>query len=222
MSKFNRIGIAPSMLSADFGHLIDDIRRIEDEADFLHVDVMDGHYVPNISFGLPVIRSIRPQTEIVFDVHLMITNPLDFLDQFAEAGADMITFHVETVDDPAEAIYRIHGLGKKAGISIHPDTDIESIFPYLPDLDLVLIMSVYPGFGGQKFMPAALDRIRAVRGQLDSIGSSALIAVDGGISEKTAPDVIAAGATVLVAGSSVFGDADPEQAIRRLRSCGGL
>lgn len=221
MEKKKTVSIAPSILSADFGHLMDDINKVESEADFLHIDVMDGHYVPNISFGIPIIRSIRPNTALIFDVHLMITNPLDFLTAFAAAGSDMITFHVETVDDPADVIRKIHALGKKAGISVHPDTDIQAIFPFLPDLELVLIMSVYPGFGGQSFLPAALDRIRAVRNALDAIGSHALLSVDGGISDNTALSAREAGATLLVAGNAVFGDKDPAEAIRRMKECAG-
>ena len=221
MEKKKTVSVAPSILSADFGHLMKDIKKVEREADFLHIDVMDGHYVPNISFGVPIIRSIRPNTDLIFDVHLMITNPLAFLEAFAAAGSDIITFHVETVDDPAEVIRRIHTLGKKAGISIHPDTDVHAIFPFLADIDLVLIMSVYPGFGGQSFLPAALGRIRAVREALDAIGSPALISVDGGIADSTAPSVIEAGATLLVAGNAVFGDKDPAEAIRRMKECAG-
>ena len=221
MDKRKTISVAPSILSADFGHLMDDIKKVESEADFLHIDVMDGHYVPNISFGIPIIRSIRPNTDLIFDVHLMITNPLDYLEAFAAAGSDIITFHVETVDDPADVIRRIHALGRKAGISIHPDTDIHAIFPFLSDLDLVLIMSVYPGFGGQSFLPDALGRIRAVREALDAIGSNAILSVDGGIAERTAPSVMEAGATLLVTGNAVFGDKDPAEAIRRIKECAG-
>ncbi len=221
MEKTDVVKIAPSILSADFGYLLDDIKKIENDADMLHIDVMDGHYVPNISFGMPIISSIRSRTNMIFDVHLMITNPLAYLEAFAKAGADIITFHIETVDDPADVIRKIHALGKKAGISVHPDTDVRSIFPYLPDLELVLIMSVYPGFGGQSFMPGALDRIRSVRNELDAIGSDAVLSVDGGIADLTAPPVCAAGATMLVAGNAVFGDKDPAEAIRRMKECAG-
>jgi len=221
MMETKTVQVAPSILSADFGHLMDDIKKIESETDILHIDVMDGHYVPNISFGIPIIKSIRSQTAIRFDVHLMITNPLDFIEAFARAGADIITFHIETVDDPADVIKKIHALGKKAGISIHPDTEIHDIFPFLGDVDLVLIMSVYPGFGGQIFMPGAPGRIRAVRDELDVIGSGAMLSVDGGISEVTAHAAIEAGATILVAGNAVFGDIVPADAIRRIKKCAG-
>jgi len=212
------VQVAPSILAADFGNLIAEIRKVENETDILHIDVMDGHFVPNISFGIPIIKSIRSRTDLQFDVHLMITNPQDYIRAFSEAGADIITFHIETVPDPAPLILVIHSLGKKAGISIHPDTPVERVFPYLPDLDLVLIMSVYPGFGGQSFMAEAPARIRAVRDEMDRIGSGAYLSVDGGVTEKTAPVILSSGATLLVAGSAVFGDPNPEEAIRRLKN----
>ena len=212
------IQIAPSILSADFGNLLADIRKIEKDTDILHIDVMDGHFVPNISFGIPIIKSIRSRTDLQFDVHLMITNPEEYIRAFSEAGADIVTFHIETVQDPASMIRMIHGLGKKAGISLNPDTAVETLFPFLPDLDLVLIMSVYPGFGGQSFMAEAPARIRAVRDELDRIGSNAWLSVDGGVSDKTAPVIISSGATLLVAGSAVFGDPNPEEAMTRLKN----
>ncbi len=212
------IQVAPSILAADFGNLLADIRKIENDTDILHIDVMDGHYVPNISFGVPIIKSIRSRTDLQFDVHLMITNPEEFIRIFAEAGADIITFHIETVKDPASVIRMIHSLGKKAGISVHPDTPVEQCFPFLSDLELVLIMSVYPGFGGQSFMEKAPARIRTVRDELDRIGSNAWLSVDGGVSEKTAPVILSSGATLLVAGSAVFGDPKPEDAIKRLKN----
>jgi ribulose-phosphate 3-epimerase len=212
------IQVAPSILAADFGNLLADIRKIENDTDILHIDVMDGHYVPNISFGVPIIKSIRSRTDLLFDVHLMITNPEEYIRIFSEAGADIVTFHIETVEDPASIIRMIHSLGKKAGISVHPDTPVEKMFPFLPDLELVLIMSVYPGFGGQSFMEEAPARIRAVKNELDRIGSNAWLSVDGGVSEKTAPVILSSGATLLVAGSAVFGDPNPEDAIKRLKN----
>ena len=219
MGKNSELYIAPSILAADFGHLTDSIKQIESVSDYLHIDVMDGHYVPNISIGVPVIQSIRSQTSLPFDVHLMITNPLAFIVPFAEAGADLISFHIETVDDPLEVINRIHASGKRAGIAIHPDTDMEDAFPYLHAVDLVLVMSVRPGFGGQKFMNEAISRIASVRERLDSCNETALLSVDGGINEMTAPLVTQAGANHLVMGNSVFGAEDPVEAIRRIRSC---
>lgn len=214
------IQVAPSILAADFGNLLADIRKIEKETDILHIDVMDGHFVPNISFGVPIIKSIRSATGLKFDVHLMITNPEEYIRIFAEAGADLLTFHIEAAEDPAALIRMIHSLGRKAGISVHPDTPVEKIFPYLPDLDLVLIMSVYPGFGGQSFLEEAPARIRTVREEMDRIGSNAWLSVDGGVTEKTAPLILSSGATLLVAGSAVFGDPNPEDAIRRLKMSG--
>ena len=221
MERSKTVKVSPSILAADFGYLADEIKKIEKEVNFLHIDVMDGHYVPNISFGIPIIHSIRPLTDLLFDVHLMITNPQDLIEPFAKAGADIITFHIETTNEPAKLIHKIHSLGKKAGISVHPDTDIQSIFPYLPEVDIVLIMSVYPGFGGQKFLSTAPDRIRAVRKELGNIGSSALLSVDGGISDITASIAVEAGATLLVTGNTVFADPDPAEAIRRLKRCAG-
>ncbi|MBP5491747.1 MAG: ribulose-phosphate 3-epimerase [Clostridiales bacterium] len=211
--------VAPSILSADFGHLADEIKQVEGDTTFLHIDVMDGHYVPNITFGIPVIQSIRKQTNLIFDVHLMITNPLDFIEVFAKSGADMITFHIETVDDPDEAIDKIHALGKRAGMSIHPDTPIEKILPYVAKCDLILIMSVRPGFGGQSFMEESLDRIAAVRKAADESGKDIIISVDGGICTKTAARVAKAGANYLVAGSAVFSNDDHAAAIKELLKC---
>ncbi|MBO4926856.1 MAG: ribulose-phosphate 3-epimerase [Clostridiales bacterium] len=211
--------IAPSILAADFGHLYEEIKKVEAATSFLHIDVMDGHYVPNITFGVPVVESIRKGTNMVFDVHLMVTNPMDFFEPFAKAGADMLTFHVETVDDPVEAIGKVRKLGKRVGISIHPDTPIEKVLPYAPMCDLVLIMSVRPGFGGQHFMEEALARIAAVRKVIDEAVSDTIISVDGGICDKTAPRVVSAGANYLVAGSAVFSKDDHAAAVRELLSC---
>ncbi len=211
--------INPSILSADFGHLADEIAKVEEHTTYLHIDVMDGHYVPNITFGVPVVKAIRPESNLIFDVHLMIENPMKFIDSFAEAGADMITFHVETVEDPYPVIEKIHSLGKRAGMSIHPDTPIEKILPYVEACDLILVMSVRPGFGGQHFMEESLDRIAAVRKVVDEKNLDTIISVDGGICTDTIARVVRAGANLLVAGSAVFSNDDHAKAIEELRAC---
>ncbi len=212
--------ISPSLLAADFSRLEQDIKIIEPHAEWLHLDVMDGHFVPNISFGVPVICSLRKITDLFFDVHLMISHPLQYVEAFVKAGADMICFHVECEDDPAEVIKKIHDTGKKAGIAISPDTDVSAIAPYINDVEMVLVMSVYPGFGGQKFMPATCSRIREVKGlamRRPSEQEELYIQVDGGIDEHTANLVKEAGANVLVSGSFVFGNQYPAQAVYTLR-----
>ena len=218
----NNVVVAPSILAADCGRLNEEIKSVEEATAFLHIDVMDGHYVPNLTFGVPVVQSIRKNTNMIFDVHLMVTNPMDFFAPFAEAGADMLTFHVETVDDPMEAIEKVRKLGKRVGISIHPDTPIEKVLPYCTLCDLVLVMSVRPGFGGQHFMEESLQRIAAVRKVIDEAKADTVISVDGGICHETAPRVVAAGATYLVAGSAVFSKEDHAAAVRDLLSCVSL
>ena len=212
--------ISPSLLAANFSCLERDIKVIEPHADWLHLDIMDGDFVPNISFGIPVIQSLRKVTGLFFDVHLMISHPLKYVDAFAKAGADMICFHVESKDDPKEVIDRIHACGKKAGLAISPDTPIDAVRPYLTDLEMILIMSVYPGFGGQKFIQDSLSRLREVKGlvmRLPEEKRDLYIQVDGGIDEHTAHLVKEAGANVLVSGSYVFGNMYPAQAIYTLR-----
>lgn len=212
--------VSPSILAADFGCLNQEIARINDCADFLHFDVMDGHYVPNLSFGIPVLQSIRGNTKLPFDVHLMVTNPHDLIQPFSEAGADFITFHLETTDNPIETARMIRRLGRHPGVSIHPDTPTDRVFSVIPYVDLILVMSVYPGFGGQSFLQNAPERIRAIREELDRTGSGAHLSVDGGISEKTGRIASDAGADILVAGSFVFADENPADAVRRLKECG--
>ena len=180
---------------------------------------MDGHFVPNLSFGADVVAAVRPLTKIPLDVHLMVSHPLKFIEPFAKAGADMLTFHVETVDDPDQAIEAVRKLGKRVGISIHPDTPIEKVFPYVTKCDLVLVMTVRPGFGGQHFMESSIERIAAVRRIIDENQADTIISVDGGICDETAPRVVKAGAGYLVAGSAVFGNKDHAGAIKELRSC---
>lgn len=217
MSSDVNFEIAPSILSADFCCLLDEIKQVEGYAKYLHIDVMDGHYVPNISFGIPVINKIRPHTDMIFDVHLMITNPDEFIEKFAKVGADAITFHIECTDDPKALIDKIHSLGKKAGIAIHPDTPVDKVFPYLKDLEIVLLMSVIPGLGGQKFMEDAPSRLRTIREELDRVGSKALLSVDGGIHTQTIETAVKSGARLLVAGSAVFDTPDHGKAVEDLK-----
>ena len=216
------IGIAPSILAADFGYLMRDIKAIESNADYLHIDVMDGHYVNNISFGIPVIQSIRKYTDMKFFTHLMITNPEKYIKDFADAGSDNITFHVECTDDPFELIDSIKALGKSAGIAIHPDTPVEKVFPFIGKVDIILVMTVYPGFGGQGYLDMSDDRLRALRKAIDEQDSDTVIAVDGGVTEDNIRHICECGARLFVAGSSVFHAEDPSKAIDELKRCGTL
>ncbi|NLW88554.1 MAG: ribulose-phosphate 3-epimerase [Clostridiaceae bacterium] len=211
--------VAPSILAADFARLGEEIGKVESVSGRIHVDVMDGHYVPNLTIGVPVIRSIRKVTDLILDVHLMVTDPLRFVVPFAEAGSDVITVHVETLENPIEAIELIRSVGKKAGLSIHPDTPVEVLFPYLAMLDNVLIMSVRPGFGGQEFMPEAMGRIRRIRAEMDRMKSSATLSVDGGISKENARAVVNAGGRILVIGSAVFESINPKKAVEDILKC---
>lgn len=206
--------VAPSILSADFGNLEREIKMIDRSlAEWVHVDIMDGVFVPNISFGFPVVKSVRKATTKVLDAHLMIVEPERYVKRFVEAGVDYVTVHLEACADPRTAIAEIKSAGAKAGISIKPATPVESIFDYLPELDLVLVMSVEPGFGGQSFMSNSLDKVRALRKEIDEKGYNCLIEIDGGISVKNAREVYDAGVDVIVAGSSVFCAENPEQTI---------
>ena len=213
------IKLAPSILSADFARLgeqIDEVARAG--ADYIHVDVMDGHFVPNITIGAPVVASIRPITSLPLDVHLMIEHPERYISEFAHAGADIITVHVEACPHLHKTIRLIKELGARAGVSLNPATPLGAVEEFLPHVDLVLIMSVNPGFGGQSFIPETLPRIASMRKMLDDGGLSAELEVDGGITADNAPDIVKAGATVLVAGNSVFKAKEGiSRAIRRLR-----
>ena len=210
--------ISPSILSADFCRLEEDCRLVLDAgAEMLHFDVMDGHFVPNISFGVPVLASLhRGMPSAFFDVHLMISHPLAYVDAFAKAGADLINFHLESEDDPGAVLDAIRAAGCKAGMTIKPGTPAEALFPWLDRLDLVLVMSVEPGFGGQKFQSSALRKLEALKAEREARGLQFLLEVDGGVNAGTAPFCVEAGADVLVAGSAVFAAADPAAEVRAL------
>ena len=205
------------MLSADFGHLERDTRMVDrSAARWVHIDVMDGVFVPNISFGFPVLKAIRQATDKTLDVHLMIVEPERYVGRFAEAGADLVTFHYEATNAARRCIDEIRAAGAQAGISVKPATSAEVLRDLLPSLDLVLVMSVEPGFGGQKFIESSIDKIAALRRMIDEAGAATLIEVDGGISVRNARRIFDAGADVLVAGSSVFGAEDPLCEIERM------
>ena len=200
-----KVKLCPSMLSIDFGKVEEQLKIIEDAGTpYLHLDVMDGTFVPNISFGIPVIKSVRKYTDMVFDVHLMIVEPEKYIEEFRKAGADIITFHVEATRYPAEVIQQIKATGAKAGIVINPRTPVEVVYPFIKDVDMVLVMTVEPGFGGQKFMTPCLSKIKQLAAWKEELGLDYDIEVDGGINMGNAREVAEAGATVVVAGSAVF------------------
>lgn len=215
--------IAPSILSADFSCLGDDIRAVEVAgADVIHVDVMDGHFVPNITIGPLVVKALRKVTDLPLDVHLMISDADRYIEDFANAGADWITVHVEACPHLHRTIHQIRAMGKKAGAVLNPATSLTTLDQILPDLDLVMLMSVNPGFGGQSFIESSVNKIKALRQMLDSIKSKAGIEVDGGVSPATIARISEAGANIFVAGSAVFGKDDYQASISELKKLGGF
>ena len=210
--------LAPSILSADFANLGRDVlTAIDAGAEYVHIDVMDGMFVPSISFGMPVVKSIRKESSLYFDVHMMVKDPERYVEEFQSCGADMITVHAEACRDLAETVKKIHETGADAGVAVNPDTPLSAVTDVMDQVEMILIMSVYPGFGGQKYIPESTERIRTLRRMLDEKGLEHVhIQVDGGINRATIDEVLAAGANIIVAGSAVFGS-NIEQNVRELQ-----
>ena len=215
LPKAGTIEVVPSVLSADFAKLADEIAEITlAGVSMVHLDVMDGHFVPNITIGPPVIAKLRKVSDLAFDAHLMISEPAKYAGPFAKAGADHITFHIEVADDPLKLIDKLHDLGCSAGICLNPETPVEAIAAVAPHCDMVLVMTVHPGFGGQEFMPEAAEKVARVR---EIVGPDIRIEVDGGIDPQTTPIVVSYGADTLVAGNAIFGESDRIAAINAIR-----
>ena len=213
--------ISPSVLAADFSKLAAEVARVEQAGvDMLHLDVMDGNFVPNITFGAPVIKAMRPHSKLFFDVHLMIDRPERYIADFIKAGADGITVHFESTEHPAAVLEAIKEAGLKAAVSVSPKTPIEVVYPLLPLCDMVLVMTVEPGFGGQKLIPHTLDKVKALSAEIKRQGLAVDIQADGGINDDTLADVLAAGVHVVVAGSSIFGAPDSAAAVAKMRAFG--
>lgn len=212
------VKIAPSILAADFAHLADDVDRIADHVDMLHVDVMDGHFVPNLSLGFPVIASLRAATELPFDCHFMTTNAGDYVEHLADAGGNLMTVHIEAYPDPRTVAARARAAGLQFGLVVSPDSPVTMLEPFVELCDLVLVMSVHPGFGGQEFISEVLTKVETLAKRIQSDGLDADIEIDGGIDATTARQARAAGANVFVAGTAIFRAADPVTAVREIRN----
>ncbi|HYM38422.1 MAG TPA: ribulose-phosphate 3-epimerase [Nitrospiraceae bacterium] len=223
MTTKSTVRIAPSILSADFARLADEVSRVEaGGADWLHVDVMDGHFVPNLTVGPPIVEALRKVTKLPLDVHLMITNADAYIGEFADAGADYLTVHVEACPHLHRTVQAIKERGVKAGVTLNPATPIGSVEAILPDADLLLIMSVNPGFGGQSFIPSSLQKISQARAMIERVGSRALLEVDGGVKVENAAQIVGAGADILVSGSAIFSSRDYGATIKAMRHAGQL
>ncbi len=213
--------LAPSILSADFSNLLKDVKTVEEAGcEYLHIDVMDGHFVPNITIGPVVVNSLKGKTDMIFDVHLMIENPENYIEAFAKAGADIITIHEEAATHLHRVLQMIKAQGVKAGVSLNPATSLSVLEYVLEDLDMVLIMSVNPGFGGQKYIPAMTEKVRRLKEMIDQKGLNVDIQVDGGINPDNVGEIVQAGAEIIVAGSAIFNTGDVQQAVRDLRTQG--
>lgn len=211
------VQIAPSMLAADFLHLEKDVELVNRHADIFHLDVMDGIFVPNISYGFPIVEAIAKKAEKPLDAHLMIIKPENYVERFAKVGVHMLSFHLNATENPGEVLSQIKALGMKAGLAINPDIPVESLFPYLAQCDYVLLMSVFAGFGGQKFIEETYDRVAAVKKEIEAQGLDCQIQVDGGVSAANAQKLIECGAEILVAGSAVFKAEDPAGVIAAMK-----
>ena len=212
------VQIAPSMLSADFLHLQKDVEMVNEYADLFHLDIMDGVFVPNLSYGFPIVEAIAKSARKPLDVHLMIVSPEKYIERFAKAGADMISFHLNATENPSMVLSQIRSLGLKAGLAINPDIEVESLFPYLEQADYILLMSVFAGFGGQKFIETTYERVRTPKNELDSRGINIPIEVDGGVSPTNASALKQSGVEILVAGSAVFKSSNPAATIASMRA----